>query len=232
VLFRSASARVKEVEAKIAAETARGMKELADMTMYSADSANVASDGYRALAQELGGVKDAADQASESLSILDDKSVTSRQAPIDIMNAMYRAGASVEEAKAAQKYYGELYDRNAATMLTGNLGNMYEAARMQNNAIDSAVEESLKLARKELATGQAVDLGTSVKDLIARELAISPANMQSAAIQRAGNAAKAQTSTVNINLGGKKTAINVASSADADALTSLFRRLEADAARS
>lgn len=160
--------------------------------------------------------------AGTAKSILDDPDVRKRQAPVDIATEMYKRGASIEEVKAAQKYYGELYDRNAATMLTGNLGNGQNAARQQNIAMTDAMDKAIKFARQELATGQAVDLGTSVRDFEARNLATTKARSevdQMDAIKRAGNEASNQTRTIRLELGsgGRKSSVYADSEADAAA---------------
>lgn len=157
---------------------------------------------------------------TNSTSLLDMGHQTDKQ--VDIATEMYKRGASIEEVKAAQKYYGELYDRNAATMLTGNLGNGQNAARQQNIAMTDAMDKAIKFARQELATGQAVDLGTSVRDFEARNLATTKTRAvgdQAAAIKRAGNEASNQTRTIRLELGsgGRKSSVYADSEADAAA---------------
>lgn len=146
---------------------------------------------------------------TNSTSLMDMGHQTDKQ--VDVTNMLYKAGASVEEAKAAAKYYGEIYQREAATQLTGNLGNSDNARRQQNAVSKQAIEQALALARQELSTGQAVDLGTSVQDIMARNLATRPARSaadQQSAIKDAGLEAKAQK-TVRLELaaGGRKSVL-------------------------
>lgn len=173
---------------------------------------------------------------TDATSVLDRKFMQGRSAPVDITSAMYKKGASVEEVKAAQKYYGELYQRSAATMLTGNLGNNYNATTMTNRASSQAMDKALELARIELATGSAVDLGTSISDLQAQALAkirygagVSGPEAQREAIKNAGNTASSQP--INITIGGKTTSMSMASTKDAMALTGILRQLESDSGR-
>jgi tape measure domain-containing protein len=237
-----ASARVKQVEAQIAAETARGMRELADATYSAGNAAAESVGGYDRLAGSLLNVAAAAEKASAAQSILDDKDVTGRTGPVNVRDMLYKQGASVEEAQAAEKYYNELYNRRAAKFLTGNLGNSTNAARQTNIQANEAIKESIALAKRELSTGQAVDLGTSVNDAIARNMArtqfntqgLTPAGGEAAvrrAVQSAGNETFGRATTVNINLGGKTTAVNVNSQQDADALAGIFKLIESDARR-
>lgn len=173
---------------------------------------------------------------TDTTSVLDRKFMQNRAAPVDIVSQMYQKGASIEEVKAAQKYYGELYQRAAATMLTGNLGNNANAAMMTNRASSQAMDKALELARVELLTGAQVDLGTSVSDLQAQALAkiqygagVDGIGEQAKAIKNAGNAANSQP--VNITIGGKTKAVNMASSGDALALAGILKQLESDSAR-
>ena len=136
--------------------------------------------------------------------------------------------------KLAQKYVGELYRRNQATMLPGNLGNEQNAARLQKQAINDAVDRALIAARQEMRSGQAVNLGPSVNDIMTRNLTKTDLRSQDDMIRRiqlAGNEAKGNYSTVNITLGQKTTSVNVASQDDAAALTSVFKLLEQDSTR-
>ena len=242
---QEAGAKVKLIEAQIASETAKRMRELAAATNYSAESAGRAGQHYRDLADDLHGVAAAARDASNTMSILDDQDVRNRQGPVDVKSILYKQGASVDEAEAAAKYYGELYQREAATKLTGNLGNQENATRLTNLASKAAAEKALEFARRELATGKAVDLGSSVSDLVAKNMAtmnidtkLTPESGLQAnisAVKNAGNEARRQRTealaTVNINLNGTRTQIT-ASQRDAKALSDIFKIIESDAARS
>ena len=259
-----AQAKIKESE--IITETVKQMKELADVTELGGVSAGNAVGGYDSLANSVGNVGTAAEKAAaavaglnaaeraaddartgrtskmDSSSILDDPAVRGRVAPVDVEAQLYKRGASVEEAKAAAKYYGELYARESATRLTGNLGNGANAARTTNQVANSSMDKALELARQELASGQAIDLGVSVNDLVKKNLATMGGSLTpeggyqslKSAYNRAGNEAKKQgtanLATVNINLNGNRTQIT-ATQDDAKALTNLFKILESDASR-
>lgn len=234
-----AGAQVKLKEAEIATETAKRLRDLAQATAVGGESSGRAAGQYDRLARSLQGVSDAAGTAGRNLnsanSFLDGGHQADR--PVDIESMLYKKGASVEEAKAAARYYGELYDRQAATLLTGNLGNSTRAADLTNQAAKRAIEQALELARQELATGQAVDLGTSVRDLQKRELAginysagVNGQRAQSDAVRRAGRTAMSQTFTVKLDLGaGRGDSFNFSSSRDAESAAAMLRSLESAA---
>lgn len=215
---QEAGAKVKQIEGKIAEETAKRMRELGEATQFAGTTAGRHGSSYDALTSSLQNVSAAAGDARAALNDLDRYEREKFTNPVndggylqgghqadkqvDVTNMLYKAGASIDEAKAAAKYYGELYQREAATQLTGNLGNSENARRQQNAASKQAIEQAIALAREELSTGQAVDLGTSVQDIMARNLATRPtrsASDQQSAIKDAGNEAKAQK-TVRLEL--------------------------------
>lgn len=268
---QEAGARVKQIEAQIASETASRMRELADSYRLTGDAAQSASAGISAVGSSAENSIPAVDSLTDSLnklsaaelaaadaragrtskmdstSILDNKDVRNRVAPVDIESQLYKRNpnATVDEVKAAAKYYGELYARGAATRLTGNLGNADNAARVTNQVANQAMDKAIELARRELATGQAIDLGTSVADLAKKNIATTnwqnqvTASGGEAAIKNAyknaGNAANEQTNkaltTVNINLNGKRNQLTM-DEQSANSLAGIFKQLESDAARS
>ncbi|QRM19706.1 tape measure protein [Dechloromonas sp. TW-R-39-2] len=249
---QEAAAKVKKVEADISAELAKRARDLAAVTNTAAGASRNAVGSHEVLIASLQGVAEAAGQAVAAMSDLDKYEANKYSDPkssgsfldgghqadksVDVAALMYKKGATIEEVRAAQKYYGELYQRNSATMLTGNLGNASNATAMTNMASNQAIEQALELARSELQTGKAVDLGTSVSDLQAQALAkigyhsgVDGVQVQTAAIKNAGNEAKAQP--VHITIGGKTQAVNMATTRDAAALTGILRQLEADSGR-
>lgn len=237
-----AGAQVKLTEAQIAAETAKRMRDLAQITAAGGAASFGAAGQYDALAESLRGVADAARAAgSEMESSQSFFSGGGRQADraVDVETMLYQQGATIAEAKAAAKYYAELFEREQATTLTGNLGNGQRAAKLTNLANERALRAAIDLAREELASGQAVDLGDSVADLRKRELArikygagVNGQQAQSDAITRAGRQAQGQTFTVKLDLGGGRTKSTGFSSArDAESATAMLRSLE-EAARS
>lgn len=270
---QEAGAKVKQVEAQIASETAKRMTELADAYAQSGASASGASghigaignaaqssvSGVDALTNSLNQLNSAQVQSGggaggmngaersqreselgitskmDSSSILDDKDVRNRKGKLNFTDVMYQRGASLAEAEAAGKYIGELYARNQATMLTGNLGNSENAARLNNQAINDAVDKALAAARSELSTGQQVDLGDHVGDIIARNMAtmnrsthVTPdggLQQQVAAVKRAGTEANNQkTIRLELGSGNSKSTVFANTEGDADAF---IRTLEA-----
>ncbi len=255
-----AGAKVKEIEGQIASETAKRLRELADASRESGGAADGSAGGYNSMAGAMHNAADAAERlrraqrggggrSDEALRDKDGNLVTSSTSildmggspsqKVDIASILYKNGASVEEAKLAEKYYGELYQREAATRLTGNLGNEDNAARQTNLAAKYAAEEAIRLARQEKSTGQAVDLGMSVEDIQKRNLAttnwssmLTSARGENAlmdAIKSAGLEAKAQP--VKIMIGQRQATVNTSSAADAQRLTSILKLLETDAGR-
>lgn len=177
---------------------------------------------------------------TDSTSLLDIGNQTSKT--VDLTQWLFKASDSMEEVKAAQKYIGELYEREKATKLTGNVGDSTNYTRLNKLAIDEAVQKALAAARIELATGKQVDLGFSMQDMLSKEMArVDWSNQLTneggiktmmAAVKRAGGQAENQTAAVTINIGGKSQKVDLASVADRDALTGILRQLEADQSRS
>lgn len=251
------SAGVKMKEADIADELAKRLRNLANQTAVSADTASNSAGNYDSLASSMNSAADAAarlraEQASgspngDTKSILDDPAVRGRTNTVDTESLIYarNPNASVEEVKAAVKYYGELYARGSATKLTGNLGSQRNAAVMTKQVTNDAIDQALKLAKQELASGSAIDLGDSVNDLIKKNLAttdwrgrgLTPAGGVGAtidAINSAGHQAEKQTqnamTTVNIRLNNQRVQVTT-DQQGAKNLTDLFRTLENDASR-
>lgn len=253
-----AGARVKLKEAEIAQETARRMRELSDATNGVAAASSGASAGIldvgsaaQRAAGQVAGLNSELDRYEQNKygkptndgGFLNGGHQASRQ--VDVLGELYRAGASVEEAKAAEKYYGELYQRLAAVKLTGNLGNSTNAAYQTNLVIKEALQQSLGYARQELTSGKAVDLGTSVNDLIHQNLStinrqntLTPGGGQQAqvdAINAAGRQASTQNgsplTTVNIHINGQRNQLTMQQK-DVNTLTGILKQLESDAMRS
>lgn len=237
---QEAAAQVKQVEADIADVTAERMRQLAGVTSDSAAGAERASGSYDKLADSLKGVESAANGASNGLSSVGVRNASGSslgkvggQSQADFTETLYRRGGSIEEVKLAQKYVAELYARNQATMLTGNLGNEVNASRMMQRAINDAVDKALAAARQEKATGKAVDLGTSVSDIEARNLSKTPLRSLDDMISRIKNAgveAKAQPSVrVDLRTDRGRKSINVGSHADANNLVDTLKELQSRA---
>lgn len=244
---QEAGARVKQVEAQIAGETATRMRDLAEAYRWAGNSANGASGHIgeigRAARSSIPGVEaltsslqelNAAERASagnpDASSNNGFGSDGGHQADksLNWSDIMYQRGASIDEVKAASKYVGELYARNQATMLTGNLGNAEQATRLNQRAINDAVDKAIAAARSEMETGQAVDLGTKVGDIIARNQATmnrgnqltpeSGIDANIAAIKRAGAEANNQkTIRLELESGNRKSTLFADTQGDADA---------------
>ena len=148
---------------------------------------------------------------------------------------MYKQGATVAEAAAAEKFYGELVQRNMLKLegrySTGSeLAGSQRNFQMQVQALEEAAREAVRLARLE-SQGAEVNLGNAVMEERNRNLARTdfrslPGNLMAIdRLQSAGREAAAK-STVTINIGGQKSSINVASQNDANQLVSTLRLLE------
>ena len=211
----------------------RAMAEAGVAVGEVAGSTGAAADGFRDMATAADEAAAAADRAATS----SDGVRTATTSPtgriggnsVDFTQTIYQRGASIEEQKLAQKYVGEYYDRNKATMLTGNLGNADNAARLQKQAINDAVDKAIAAARKELQTGQAVDLGTSVNDIIGRNMSktgLKSLDDMIGRIKNAGNEAKNQSIRVDLRTDRGRSAVNVASAGDASALIATLKDLQ------
>ena len=250
------AAQVKLKEAEIAEVTADKMYQLAAATQTYTGVVAPAADGTNVLAGALENGANGADRLTQSLLRLRQvqqvgnpqgdtppndgvRTVTASPAgkitssTVNFTETLYRRGASIEEQKLAQKYVGELYQRNQATMLTGNLGNEANAARLQKMAINDAVDQAIAAARRELATGKAVDLGTSVNDLIGRNMGRTQLKSMDDMISRiknAGNEAKGQVIKVDLRTDKRTTSVNVASQQDAASLIDTLKSLRSRSA--
>lgn len=246
---REAAAGVKLKEAEIAKELSKRMRELLDANQASGSAAGRSVGGYDNMANSMNRAADAAIRLRNaqggvgggnegggisqvnigaSGSVTDDptfdhdtfnKGGRSADRGVNLTQFLYQFGGTLEEVKLAQKYIGELFEREKATRLTGNLGNEDNAARQTNLAVKFAAEQALEMARREMATGQATDLGPSVKDLMARNMAQQPIRNledQIAAIKRAGNEAKSAT-TIRLELGSGPTKSTVFADSHGDA---------------
>lgn len=207
-------------------------------TQRTADAADGAAAAFGKIARNAGAAADAASGlANASGSFLDGGRQADRA--VDVESMLYAQGATIEEAKAAAKYYGELFEREQATTLTGYLGNDQRAARLTNVANDRALRQAIELARVELTTGQQVDIGNSVSDYRKQALAnikygpsINGQKAQSQAIVSAGRQAISQTYRIDLSFNGKKGAqVSVASESEANQVKNFFRMIEADMRR-
>lgn len=228
------AAQVKFKEAEISEAVADRMRQLVAATAEGASSAESAAGSYDRLAGSLDGVASSAGRAADGVRTASGTSLGKiGGSQVDFTETLYRRGASVQEQRLAQKYVGELYQRNQATMLTGNLGTDANAARLQKMAIEDAVDKAIAAARRELATGKAVDLGTSVNELMARNLSRTSLRSfedMSRRIRSAGAEASGQVIKVDLRTDKKTTAVNVASDKDAAALIDTLKSLQARSA--
>jgi len=182
---QEAGARVKQVESQIAGETAKRMRELAEATDFGAASAGRAAGHFGTLSNTLDGVRTSARQAAVAMSDLDRYDANKFSAPtstgsfldgghqasrsVGSRDILYRSGATIDEAKLAEKYFGELFQRNAQAS-TSKIHSTEDNNRYIAQASRDAAEEAIRLARIELQTGQAADLGDSVADITQRAL--------------------------------------------------------------
>lgn len=215
-----AGARVKQVEAQIASETASRLRQLADATYEAGAASTDAAGGYDRLAQSLGGVASAAKAADDSVKSLNSNDPYLPDGPIghrggyaagvDNETAAYKMGYTAEEVSAAKsKIESELARILAQNPSTSTSPSAYLAA--QQKATTLAIGKAPGGRLGGLSTSSVIDNALFEKS--AKDLATS-------------------TTTVNINLAGKTTAVKVASAADASALTNLLKQLESEAGRS
>lgn len=236
-----AGAKVKEIEGKISEETARRTRQLADAFAQSGGAAagaaghiagigNAAAEsvgGVNSLTQALRGLKSAQSAAGEgggNGSVLDDPDVRSRSGAVPVAQALYREGASLQEAELAKKYYGEISERNASISLGGgNITNTEQYTRAVNRVLKQSIQQALEMARREISTGEAVDMGASVKDITKQQMAVNTirnSRDERRAVARAGReaAGQVQTKTIRLELdagAGRKSTIYTDSEGDA-----------------
>lgn len=171
-------------------------------------------------------------QVTNSTSLLDQGN--SASVSISSRSMLYKSGATVEEAKAAEKYFGELLNRKMVAG-SGSVRSTEDNNRLIAASTKAAAEEAIALARRELATGQAVDLGNSVSDIVEKNLAqLSNRNFGQnsgiafdairESIAAAGREAQQQTIRLELGAGDKKSTLYAPSQRDA---MEFIRTLEA-----
>lgn len=156
------------------------------------------------------------------------------------MDILYRSGASVAEAQIAAKYFDELFRRRTQAGSEG-VHTTEQNNRLIADSSRAAAEEAIALARNELATGQATNLGASLDDITQMKLAQLSArggnfnDIQNTMVAAAREAMAQQQPTggtvVNVNIAGRTTPVNVSSGKDASQLVNLFKQLQSDATR-
>ena len=253
------AAQVKLKEAEIATETAGRLRQLADATYYAADSADGASGSYQNLPGSHDGVRDSAEQAKKALdkvnststpnnnlSWLNDPAVKNRGFTIDFAAEAYKKGATIEEVRVMQEYVNDIYAAKHA--VKGGPSSSSTAAAYINGLITESVDSALKVARKEIQTGQSAraDNAPSLGEYNQKATATAGGGgfafagneyLASIGLGDGFHVAKTpinnrQTSTtVNINLNGRSTSVKVASADDANSLAAILKQLETDASR-
>lgn len=172
-----------------------------------------------------------------SSSFLDGGERTSRG--ISARDILYKSGATLEEAQAAEKFYGELFQRKYMAGST-SVRTTEDNNRLVASASKTAAEEAIRLAKVELAGGT-VDIGPSVAEVARRNLALTSnrefgQNSETAfsaireSFASAGREMRDRQPVV-IKIGGKSQKVNMATPADANLLTGILTQLETDARR-
>ena len=210
-----AQAKIKESE--IITETVKQLKEVADATEMYGEAAVTAAGKTATFADSLNKVGDDADSAAEKINRLKEVQnnlgdgwggnrgggVTGEQ----FFNAAIdKREVNPEVAALAKEKIGAEIEKRVKQ---GAFGKGAGNSRMEETL---AIEASLEAARKEIAAKKTTD---------------TQANTTTSETPKATST----THTVNINLGGRVTAVNTATISDANALTSVLRQLESDFAR-
>ena len=201
----SRCAQVKLKEAEIATETADRMRQLADATASGASAAEGAAGSYDKLAEfarRRGQCRRARRNLFRRRAQCHHQPVRPHRRQFGRFHAnplpARCVGRGAEAGAEVRRRILRPQQGDAAHRQPGNADN---AARLQKQAINDAVDKAIAAARKELQTGQAVDLGTSVNDLIARNNAQTPLRSLDDMISRiknAGNEAKSQSIRVDL----------------------------------
>ncbi len=174
----------------------------------------------------------------DSSSFLDGGERSSRG--VSARDMLYKSGATIEQAAAAEKFYGELFQRKymagSSAVRTTDDNN-----RLIAQASKEAATEAIRLATIELSGGT-VDLGPAVSEVARRNLALAsnrdfgPNSDTAFAAMResfaaAGREMRDRPATVNITVGGKSQKVNVSSEGDANGLVNILKHLEKESAR-
>jgi len=207
-----AGAQVKKIEAEIATETAKRMRDLAEATDYGRTSAQKATKDYDKLAESLRGVKKSAGDAEDALRNAADARYQSPSAGLDFSGLAKGRGAKGEQiaavSEAASKIYAELMAEKSPDAL---ITPMIQKA-MLSKAVDAAIAEVAKAAPKE--THHETPSATDANPRAALRIPASSFRID-----------------LSIN-GGKTTAVNAASRSDAQIFEGFLRELEDAAKRS
>ena len=140
---------------------------------------------------------------------------------------LYRAGASVEEAMAAKKYFSEAFQRESFRASQGRTGTITRFDKIA----EEAARVALNLARAEQAGAQ-IDMGDPISEQIKRDQAMQRgAGAGLGTTANPSSSAMATTHRVTINIGGREREVNMASSGDSEALVSMLRSLETAASK-
>jgi hypothetical protein len=225
-----AGVKVKKVEAEIASEVAKRTRELSEEYERSGGSASKSADGNNRVADSLDRVSSSAGSARESLSSYQ-QMVAKGMSQSEIQNKL-----SDQNTNDVEKSAG-VVKRNVTT---DTIDWRTEALRKgatseQADAVAQSIGDKITVEMDQVRQSYQ---GASSTDPYGYRLAINGAYEQAftAAMQEAqsapAQAAKPSTATtVNINLAGRSTPVNVASQGDADALTGLLKQLETAAGR-
>lgn len=177
------------------------------------------SEGYRKLAGA----------AYEATSELGKLAIARRNAAVDRGDFLV-AGRATEDAKWEDKIakgnadFADQQKRNGAAVSTPTRRSIYENAKGQGLTDAQALQladEFLPTANQRGGIGRlnGENWGTDLQQAIDKQVLTN-------ASKTATTGGPSSSTTVNINMGGRRTAINVASQSDANALTGLLRQLE------
>ncbi len=199
-----ASAKVKEVEAQILDETAKRMRELAQVTADGAASA-------RGAAKEYGGLADALD---------------------GVTNAAERAADAQAAARGETRATGTMFDPRTEAQARGLPSDVVDAVTQRYDDLVKEAFDGKRFNNKVIGEYEYRKLyDQAVRDL---SPAIAKSSRGDYETRATAQRQPVQVSTFRVDLtfnGGNRTEVSVASRTDAEAIDGFFRRIEADMAR-
>lgn len=231
-------AEAKKKESEIITETVKQMKEMKDATDLYGESAVNAAMGTNKLSNGLDSIASSADNAANSLKKVKDAEgevgkdgIGSRQERVGGISGtqfytqkMMAAGFSPEATQkaidAAMFVSSQLLAKSNESGSSGDLGHRIDLKDAENRGIEAG-----------LAAGAAAELEAQKANTSGAQTVAVKDYTQTNPAPTAPAPSGGTTSTVNINLNGRATPINVASPTDAANLTTFFKQLESDATR-
>lgn len=225
---RLANAKVKQLEADASAEALKGINaEIERLRVYGDASVSARTSSAKAIDSETAAIRRNIAAQEEQRGI--DTNPTTRNARVTQESQDSDAARRATNRTAADNTgFGTLFDKLAKGTLTAD-----DLALAQG--VFNAAKNNLQVVQQNGTAVSSSGYRSALEDFNKARRALE--QLQGASISGTGgggtdNKGGSSTKTVNINIGGRRSSIDVASSADADALVELLRQLEDASKRS